>query len=199
MKKAFLLVLASLVGCGGSAPPAETAASAAAAKSGKAQAQIDTGDIHALSTDEIRGITEGRALRFARAAEKNHNPAPYFILKYRSELALFDEQMIPAKAILDRERSQASKLGKDLLAAQTKLELMLNNPNSVHDEELAALVREIAKITGEIRLVHLEADVAAKKLLTSDQLVQYGAIRSYDPDEDGRDALTGDGVCGTRP
>src|ERR1700710_1651333 len=102
MKRSFLVALAFLVGCGGGAQAPETATgaatNAAGAKSGKGQSQADTGDIHALSGDEIRGLTEGRALRFGRAAEKNHNPAPYFVLKYRSELALFDEQMIPAKA-----------------------------------------------------------------------------------------------------
>jgi hypothetical protein len=199
MKKGHLLVLALLIGCGGSAPPAEMATSAATAKSGKGQPEASAGDIHALSADEIRGYAEGRAMRFARAAEKNHNPAPYFVLKYRSELGLFDEQLIPVKAILDHEHAQAARLGKELLADQAKVELMLGNPTGVHDEELAALVREIARINGEIRLIHIEADVATKKLLRSDQQVQYDAIRSYDPEEDGRDAQTGDGVCGTRP
>jgi hypothetical protein len=194
----FLFVGVALsLGCGGSSPPTADTTSPASGKSGAAQ--VDTGDIHALSADEIRGLTEGRAMRFGRAAEKNHNPAPYFLLKYKSELALFDEQLIPAKAILDRERAQASKLGKELIADQAKLEGRLNDPNGSRDDEVAALVREIARIQGEIRLVHLQADVAAKKLLNSDQQVQYDSIRSYDPEEDGRDAMSGDGVCATRP
>jgi hypothetical protein len=194
----LLFVGAALtLGCGGSPPPAPAAPNALLPKSGGADST--SGEIRALSTDEIRGIAEGRALRFGRAAEKNHNPTPYFLIKYRSELALFDEQLIPAKAILDRERTQAAKLGKELLADQAKLELVLGAPTGARDEEVAALAREIARIQGEIRLVHLQADVAAKKLLNSDQQVQYDSIRSYDPDEDGRDAMTGDGVCATRP
>lgn len=203
MKTASLLFLGGsmLLGCGGSPPPA-SANAASLSNHAESQRGIDTasdGDIQALSKDEIRGYKEGRAMRFGRAAEKNHNPSPYFLLKYRSELALFDEQLIPAKAILDGERSQASRLGNALLADQGKLEQLLGNPAGSRAYEVAALVREIARIQGEIRLVHLQADVAAKKLLSSDQQVQYDSIRSYDPDEDGRDALTDDGVCATRP
>ncbi len=203
MKTASLLLISAslLIGCGGSAPPPAAATAASLSHSGSPRGieAASTDEIQALSKDEIRGYKEGRAMRFGRAAEKNHNPSPYFLLKYRSELALFDEQLVPAKAILDRERSQASSLGKDLLAGQAKLEALLDNVNGSRDDEVAALVREIARIQGEIRLVHLQADVAAKKLLNSDQQVQYDSIRSYDPDEDGRDAMTDDGVCATRP
>lgn len=187
--------VAVLAGCGGSSPPPATAQNEAAPASATT---LDSATIHGVSADEIRGYTEGRALRFGRAAEKNHNPSPYYILKYKSELALFDEQLTPARAILDRERSQASKLGKELLADETKLETLLSTPGS-REDQVAELTREIARLEGEIRLVHLEADVAAKKLLNSSQQVQYDAVRSYDPEEDGRDALTHDGNCATRP
>jgi hypothetical protein len=203
MRNASLLLGAAaiLIGCGGGAPPPAAATAATLSEPGSQRAAEPTiaGEIQGLSKDEIRGYKEGRAMRFGRAAEKNHNPSPYFLLKYRSELGLFDEQTVPAKAILDRERAIASRLGKDLLENQGKLEQLLNNPAGSHDDEVAALVREIARIQGEIRLVHLQSDVAAKKLLSSEQQVQYDAIRSYDPDEDGRDAMTDDGVCATRP
>jgi hypothetical protein len=203
MRNASLLLGAAaiLIGCGGGAPPPAAATAATLSEPGSQRVAEPTiaGEIQGLSKDEIRGYKEGRAMRFGRAAEKNHNPSPYFLLKYRSELGLFDEQTVPAKAILDRERAIASRLGKDLLENQGKLEQLLNNPAGSRDDEVAALVREIARIQGEIRLVHLQSDVAAKKLLNSEQQVQYDAIRSYDPDEDGRDAMTDDGVCATRP
>lgn len=203
MRTASLLIgtAALLIGCGGSSPPPAAATAASLSDRGSqraAEATIDR-EIQGLSKDEIRGYKEGRAMRLGRAAEKNHNPSPYFLLKYKSELGLFDEQTVPAKAILDRERTIASRLGKDLLVNQGKLEQLLGNPAGSHDDEVAALVREIARIQGEIRLVHLQSDVAAKKLLNSEQQVQYDALRSYDPDEDGRDAMTDDGVCATRP
>lgn len=196
----FALALV-VVGCGGGSTPSPVAPPNGVAMNGAASTTSTTAAteaIRALSADEIRGLNEGRALRFGRAAEKNQNPAPYFLLKYRSELALFDEQMTPARAIMERERAQASKLGKELLADEAKLEALLATPGS-REDEVAALTREIARLEGEIRLVHLQADVAAKKLINSDQQVRYNAIRSYDPDEDGRDALTHDGKCATRP
>lgn len=197
MKLAAVLAMSAavLAGCGGSTPPAATAQTASAAGSATT---LDSASLRGVSADEIRGYTEGRALRFGRAAEKNHNPSPYYILKYKSELALFDEQLTPARAILERERAQASRLGKELLADEAKLETLLATPGS-REDQVADLTREIARLEGEIRLVHLEADVAAKKLLNSSQQVQYDAVRSYDPEEDGRDALTHDGNCATRP
>jgi len=201
MKAALVSVAlaAFAFGCGGSAPPAAT--SADAPKSGKldARAKIaENGAIRAFSADEIRGYTEGRAMRFGRAAEKNHNPSPYFLIKYRSQLALFDVQLTPAKTIMDGERAQAAKLGAQLLVDEAKLEKLLAASGS-REDEVASLVREMAHLTGEIRLVHLQANLAAKKLLSSDQQVQYEAIRSYDPDEDGRDALDRDGNCNLGP
>ncbi len=197
MKLAAVLAMSAavLAGCGGSTPPAATAQAASVAGSATT---LDSASLRGVSADEIRGYTEGRALRFGRAAEKNHNPSPYYILKYKSELALFDEQLTPARAILERERAQASRLGKELLADEAKLETLLATPGS-REDQVADLTREIARLEGEIRLVHLEADVAAKKLLNSSQQVQYDAVRSYDPEEDGRDALTHDGNCATRP
>ena len=197
MKLALGLAMSAafLAGCGGSTPPPATAETQAAKTSATT---LDSATLHGVSADEIRGYTEGRSLRFGRAAEKNHNPSPYYILKYKSELALFDEQLTPARAILDRERAQASKLGKELLGDESKLEALLSTPGS-REDQIAELTREIARLEGEIRLVHLEADVAAKKLLNSSQQVQYDAVRSYDPEEDGRDALTHDGNCATRP
>ncbi|MGH7284410.1 MAG: hypothetical protein ACRELY_23030 [Polyangiaceae bacterium] len=187
---------ALLAGCGASTPPPP--ATVATSPASVATTTLDSAKLRGVSADEIRGYTEGRALRFGRAAEKNHNPSPYYILKYKSELALFDEQLTPARAILERERSQASRLGKELLADETKLETLLSTPGS-REDLVADMTREIARLEGEIRLVHLEADVAAKKLLNSSQQVQYDAVRSYDPEEDGRDAMTHDGNCATRP
>ena len=195
----FVLALA-LVGCGGGSTPAPTtpANAAAATQTSTTTTTAANEKIHALSADEIRGLTEGRALRFGQAAEKNQNPAPYFLLKYRTELALFDEQMTPARAIMERERAQAAKLGKELVDDEAKLESMLATPGS-REDDVAALTREIARLEGEIRLVHLQADVATKKLINPDQVVQYNAIRGYDPEEDGRDAQTHEGKCATRP
>ncbi len=122
-----------LVGCGGGGTPAPVSPSNGAGASSGASTTATTAateSIRALSADEIRGLTEGRALRFGRAAEKNQNPTPYFLLKYRSELALFDEQMTPARAIMESERAQASKLGKEMLADEAKLEGLLATPGS---------------------------------------------------------------------
>ena len=102
MKLSALLSVSALVlvGCGGG----ETTPAPVAPSSGHTSAvgvtatTAATEKIQALSADAIRGLTEGRALRFGRAAEKNHNPSPYFLLKYRSELALFDEQAAAGSA-----------------------------------------------------------------------------------------------------
>jgi hypothetical protein len=152
MRTASLLcvgAVAILVGCAGSSPPpaAATAASLSKSESHREAAATTPDEIQALSKDEIRGYKEGRAMRLGRAAEQNHNPSPYFLLKYKSELGLFDEQTVPAKAILDRERTTAARLGKDLLNDQGKLEHLLGNPEGSRDEDVAALVREIARIS----------------------------------------------------
>ena len=50
---------------------------------------------------------------------------------------------------------------------------------SVTEEELAASVERIAKLQGELRLIHLGAHLAMRELLTEDQIREYDRIRGY--------------------
>jgi hypothetical protein len=138
-----------------------------------------------MTKDEIRAWREGRAMTLARVAEKNHYPAPYFALKMVSELALFEDQIAPMRAIYDTLRRRAMQLGRQLLDEETKLELYFEDQEK-DPPKLEAIVRESARLRGEIRLLHLQADIETRKILSQDQLVKYEALRGNDPAEDGK-------------
>jgi hypothetical protein len=142
-------------------------------------------DLKGLTKEEIRGWREGRAMTQARVAEKNHYPAPYFALKMVSELALFEDQIAPMRAIHDTLHRRTMQLGRQLLDEETKLELYFEDQEK-DPPKLAAIVRESARLRGEIRLMHLEADIETRKILSQDQLVKYEALRGFDPAEDGK-------------
>jgi hypothetical protein len=142
-------------------------------------------EIKSMTKDEIRGWREGRAMTLARVAEKNHYPAPYFALKLTSELALFEDQIAPMRAIHDALRRRAMQLGRQLLEEETKLQLYFEDQEK-DPPKLEAIVRESARLRGEIRLMHLQADIETRKILNQDQLVKYEALRGSDPAEDGK-------------
>jgi hypothetical protein len=158
-------------------PPASTAA--------KEPPRRTDVEIRTMTKDEVRGWREGRAMTLARAAEKNHYPAPYFALKMISELALFEDQIAPMRAIFDALHRRAMQLGRQLLEEETKLELYFEDQEK-DPPKLEAIVRESARLRGEIRLLHLQADIETRKILSQDQLVKYEALRGVDPAEDGK-------------
>jgi hypothetical protein len=142
-------------------------------------------ELKAMTKDEIRAWREGRAMTQARVAEKNHYPAPYFALMMVWELALFEDQIAPMRAIHDTLRRRTMQLGRQLLEEETKLELYFEDQEK-DPPKLEAIVRESARLRGEIRLMHLQADVETRKILNQDQLVKYEALRGFDPAEDGK-------------
>ncbi len=143
-------------------------------------------ELKAFSKDEVRGLREGRALDFAVVAEKNHYPAPYYALRLVSQMALFEDQIAPLKAIYAALNGRTRSLGAQLLDQEARIERYFEDQEN-DPEKLERLVRESARLRGEIRLLHLQADIETRKIVKPGQLVNYEAERGRDPAEDGKE------------
>jgi Heavy-metal resistance len=138
----------------------------------------ETREIKALSQDEIKGYFSGDGMGFAKAAELNHYPGPKHVLQLAGQLQLSEEQRRKTQAVFDEMNSKAINLGKQLVDKEQLLDSRFAVAN-ISGAELEQLVTEISQFQGKIRAVHLQAHLAERELLTTDQLMRYNALRGY--------------------
>jgi len=74
--------------------------------------------------------------------------------------------------------SEAVRLGKDLIEKESLLDSHFST-GKISEAEVEKLVAEISTVSSKLRAVHLKAHVAQKKLLTSEQVTRYDALRGY--------------------
>jgi Spy/CpxP family protein refolding chaperone len=134
-------------------------------------------EIKSLSPEEAEGYIQGRGLGLARAAELNSYPGPMHVLELASELQLSPQQKAEAQR-LRNTMHQAARAGKLLVEREKELNQMFQT-GRVTEDNLANAVREIARLQGEVRLVHLRAHVRMKRVLTAEQVVRYNRLRGY--------------------
>lgn len=134
--------------------------------------------IKALSDGELQALLDGRGMGVARAAELNHHPGPMHVLELAHQLHLSEAQRTATQQIYDRMRAEAVRLGQQIIAQERELDRLFSDHDAA-GPKLQAVVREIARLQGELRLVHLQAHVDMKALLSPEQVATYDALRGY--------------------
>ncbi len=104
-------------------------------------------------------------------------PDPSSPLAYASELAMFEDQLAPLRALADRLRAQVAALEAGRGAAQAALEGELEKSDR-DAAQIRALASEVARIDAESTLMQLEARLETRRILRPDQLVKLRALRS---------------------
>lgn len=135
-------------------------------------------EIKALSSQEIRMYLEGHGMGLAKAAELNHYPGPRHVLELAKQLNLSATQAALTQKAFDKMHAQAVRLGKLIVAKEKQLD-SLYATQKITEPELRALTGEIADLQGELRFTHLNAHIEMKKILTSQQVAKYDALRGY--------------------
>ena len=120
--------------------------------------------IKALSPQEIQMYLEGHGMGLAKAAELNHYPGPRHVLDLAAELKLSHAQFTETQQIYDRMHNDAVALGKRIIAKEKQLDSLYVN-QKINEAQLRALVGEIARLQGELRMIHLNAHLEMKKIL----------------------------------
>jgi len=134
--------------------------------------------IKALSPQDIKMYLEGHGMGFAKAAELNHYPGPRHVLDLAMELKLSHEQFTRTQQIFDAMHNSAVTLGKRIVEKEKQLD-SLYATQKISEAQLRAVVGEIARLQGELRVTHLNAHLEMKKILTPVQTAKYDELRGY--------------------
>lgn len=134
--------------------------------------------IKGLSEQDVADLREGRGMGLAKAAELNSYPGPLHLLELAAELALTDAQRAATESIRASSRGRAQALGSKIIEAEHDLDQAFANA-TITTTELRSRVTAIAALQGELRIVHLEAHLAQRSVLTPPQVAKYDALRGY--------------------
>lgn len=140
----------------------------------------ETREIKALAPDEVEDLLSGAGAGYALAAELNHFPGPRHVLELREELALSERQEEEVEAIFDDMKSRAIALGHRLVEAEAALDRAFRD-GTMTGAALEELVSVAAELEGALRLVHLEAHLLTRAVLTPGQIDRYDELRGYAP------------------
>jgi hypothetical protein len=137
-----------------------------------------TREIKALSEGEITQLLNGHGMGLARAAELNSYPGPRHVLDLADELQLTPTQTAELTRLFGAMKAAALPLGRDLVARETELDRLFAGHQATADAVLG-LTREIGRLQGELRAVHLNTHIATVAILQPGQISRYDALRGY--------------------
>lgn len=140
-------------------------------------------EIKALSPDEIQAYQNGQGMGFAKAAELNQYPGPKHVLELAAELKLSEQQKSETRTIYERMHEQATRLGALIVAKEGDLDRLFTS-KKIDSAKLHAAVADIARLQGELRVVHLQAHLKMRRLLTPEQIKKYDELRGYNSGAD---------------
>jgi hypothetical protein len=135
-------------------------------------------EIKALSREEIQALRSGQGMGLAKAAELNHYPGPRHVLDLAAQLQLSATQRAETQKIYDHMHQEAVRLGALIVDKEKELDRLFAT-QAVQSDPLQSLTKQIAQLQGELRLVHLQAHVEMKRLLSPEQVEAYDALRGY--------------------
>lgn len=132
-----------------------------------------------MDPKQVEALQQGTGMGMAMPAEMNGYPGPRHLLDLADPLDLTTEQRAKIKAIYEPMHADAVRIGAEILDREKKL-----NDGFAHGtitaDEVRSLTREIAQRQGELRFVHLSAHLAAKSLLSTEQIAKYDALRGHE-------------------
>jgi hypothetical protein len=135
-------------------------------------------EIKALSEEEIQALLSGQGMGLAKAAELNHYPGPRHVLDLGAQLPLSEAQRAETQRIYAHMHREATHLGALIVDKEKELDHLFAT-QAVQADALQNLIKQIAQLQGELRLVHLQAHVEMKRLLSPEQVEAYDALRGY--------------------
>jgi hypothetical protein len=135
-------------------------------------------DIKALSADEIEAYKTGQGMGFAKAAELNQFPGPKHVLELAAQLKLTEQQKTETQKVYDRMHAEATRVGGLIIDREKELDRLFTS-KQINSQTLRRAVAEIARYQGELRVVHLQAHLEVRRLLSTGQITKYDELRGY--------------------
>jgi Spy/CpxP family protein refolding chaperone len=130
---------------------------------------------HACLDQERAALERGEGFGMALVADRNGYPGPRHLLDLKTELQLAPGQQAAVEELFARMQQQALARGKEVLVAEAQLDEMFARGRP--EAELREQSFRVASLRAELRWAHLSAHLAARKLLTPEQLAAYQRLR----------------------
>lgn len=134
--------------------------------------------INTLSEEEVQALLSGQGMGLAKVAELNHYPGPRHVLDLATQLQLSEAQRAETQKIYDGMHREAVRLGALIVDKEQEL-AQLFATGAVESQNLQHVAQQIARLQGELRVVHLQAHVEMKRLLSHAQVSKYDELRGY--------------------
>lgn len=135
-------------------------------------------DLKALSPEEVESYLTGQGMGFAKAAELNHYPGPKHVLQLGDQLKVSPEQLTKMQEIYERMHQQAVIYGEQILQQEKALDRLFAS-QKISQKQMETAIAEIATLQGKLRLVHLQAHLETKQVMTPRQVKKYDQLRGY--------------------
>lgn len=141
-------------------------------------AQLDS-PVRGLSAQEVDDLLNGRGAGYARTAELNSHPGPRHLLDLAETLGLSQVQVKALNKLFEEMQTEAQSLGTQIVEAEGSLSDTFAD-RAISAETLAGQSLDLANLYGALRVVHLQAHLQSRALLTDDQVMRYNELRGYD-------------------
>ena len=132
----------------------------------------------ALTAEQMKQLLDGDGMGLARPAELNQYPGPKHVLDLAKALQLTSDQQKEISAIREEMLARARPLGRSIVDAERELDAAFKS-GKVVEADLKRRLDAIAKLHGDLRLVHLRAHLLTRPLLSADQIKTYGELRGH--------------------
>ena len=139
---------------------------------------LEAREIKALSAEETAGYLSGAGMSLALAAELNGYPGPKHVLELADDLQLSDSQRRETERMFNRMLGEATALGREIVEGERELDALFSERRA-DEKRLGELVRDIARLKGELRIAHLKWHLQTLSVLTEAQTEQYDSLRGY--------------------
>ena len=130
---------------------------------------------HSCADEERAAIERGEGFGMAGPADRNGYPGPKHALELRKELKLSAEQIAALEKLQAGMTEKAIARGKEMFSAEARLEEMFREGRT--EADLREQSFRMDSLHAELRWVHLSAHLAARALLTPEQVGAYQRIR----------------------
>jgi Spy/CpxP family protein refolding chaperone len=128
------------------------------------------------TSERVAGLSAGRGMGLADAAERNGYPGPRHVLELARELKLTAAQRAATESTFEAMRREAVVLGEQLLRDEAELDALFR-----HRRATPMLVDQASRRVGaseaELKSVHLNAHLRMMTVLTAQQISAYAALR----------------------
>ena len=135
-------------------------------------------EVKTLAPEEQAALAEGGGAGMAKPAELNGYPGPKHVLELAEQLSLTAEQRRRAESLFQAMQAEAKTIGAQVLAQEAALDRAFAS-RQAEPAQVEALVREIARLRGELRLVHLRTHFEMAGLLEPAQTETYMRLRGH--------------------